>query len=141
MASLVYIAASTEFPSINQRGFVEIDGTMANAMMNPLSALLFNMVVDEALCLLDSLGRGGSLDNEGLVKCPAVAFAGDLVIFEDQDKYIPLDLAMMDGFFGRRGMQLHVGKCSLLSVALGAPNQECHKSQGRFLKFGNMYLV
>lgn len=27
---------------------------------DPLSPLLFNMVVDEALCLLNSLGRGGS---------------------------------------------------------------------------------
>lgn len=85
---------------------------------DPLSPLLFNMVVDEALCLLDSLGRGGSLGNEGIIRCPAVAFADDLVIFEDRDKYIPLDLALIDGFFARRGMQLNVGKCSLISAAL-----------------------
>lgn len=208
-------------PSIHQRGFVEIDGTMANAMItqyyirsrtesrkpfnvlsldlqkafdtvnqgavyramermglsqhlvqyvrstmedsvtsiklgnassrdirvkrgvkqgDPLSPLLFNMVVDEALCLLDSLGRGGSLDNEGSVKCPAVAFADDLVIFEDQDKYIPLDLSLMDGFFGRRGMQLNVGKCSLLSAALVPGGGKVVPRTKNAIKFKNVPL-
>lgn len=84
----------------------------------PLSPILFNAVMDELLCRLETLGRGGSLDSEGTIKCPATAFADDLLIFKDHDKHLPLDLDMIDAFLRDRGMQLNAKKCSLISGVL-----------------------
>lgn len=85
---------------------------------DPLSPILFNAVIDELLCRLQALGRGGSLDTNGNIKCPATAFADDLLIFEDHDKHLPLDLDMIDTFLRSRGMRLNAKKCSLISGAL-----------------------
>lgn len=85
---------------------------------DPLSPSLFNVVMDELLCQLSSLGRSGSLDKDGRVKCPAAAFADDIVEFEDQEKHLPLDLAIIDAFLLKRGMKLNPGKCSLISGTL-----------------------
>lgn len=87
---------------------------------DPLSPILFNFVVDELLCDLDRFGRGGSLDDNIVddVRCSSLAFADDIVILENDDKYIPLDLHHIDAFFKKRGMELNADKCSLLSAAL-----------------------
>lgn len=85
---------------------------------DPLSPILFNAVMDKLLCQLSSLGRGGSLDKDGQIKCPTAASADDIVVFEDQDKHLPLDLALIYAFLAKRGMKLNSGKCSLISGGL-----------------------
>jgi len=70
---------------------------------DPLSPILFNFVIDELLCDLDRFGRGGSLHDNIVddVRCSSLAFADDIVILENDDKYIPLDLHHIDAFFKR----------------------------------------
>jgi len=87
---------------------------------DPLSPILFNLVIDELLCDLDQLGRGGSLDDNIVddVRCSSLAFADDIVVLEEKDKYIPFELHLIDSFFKKRGMELNSDKCSLLSAAL-----------------------
>lgn len=75
---------------------------------DPLSPLLFNSVIDELLDNLMTTDCGGTLV-EG-VRCPAMAFADDIVLLDDSETNIALSLAHTVEFFQQRGMALNPKK-------------------------------
>lgn len=79
---------------------------------DPLSPLLFNLVVDELLENLNARYRGGSLP--GGTYCAAMAFADDLIIMSDHNIDMPLLLDETQEFLQRRGMLLNPAKCKSL---------------------------
>lgn len=81
---------------------------------DPLSPLLFNMVLDELLCSFDR-HHGGSISTT--INCPVLAFADDLIILEDKEVNVPAHLFMASEFFGRRGMSLNPKKTLCYSAA------------------------
>ena len=81
---------------------------------DPLSPLLFNMVVDELLDSLNGSGDKGAHLADG-VRCAAMAFADDFVLLEEEERRVPNTLAAVEGFFRARGMEVNprksVGLC------------------------------
>ena len=85
---------------------------------DPLSPLLFNIVIDEVLVGLNDGKHGGSLTRD--VHCAALAFADDVVLLEDRDVEMPLSLAKFNNFLSRRGMTLNAAKCASVSCTVAA---------------------
>lgn len=83
---------------------------------DPLSPLLFNMVMDELLVGLKSLPEYGGTLAEGL-RTPAMAFADDLILLEDEVAKVPILLSRCVDFFKERGLELNPAKCSSLSAS------------------------
>ncbi|EFA13444.2 Retrovirus-related Pol polyprotein from type-1 retrotransposable element R2-like Protein [Tribolium castaneum] len=83
---------------------------------DPLSPLLFNMVIDELLHLVDNL-PGGSTFKER-IKYPIMAFEDDLIILEDDEAHLPNTLTTINYLLIARGMTLNPAKCHALSVAI-----------------------
>ncbi|CAH2016998.1 unnamed protein product [Acanthoscelides obtectus] len=81
---------------------------------DPLSPLLFNMVIDELLSRLNDGNRGGTILPG--VKVSAMAFADDIILLEDEEVNLPLTLSEVVEFAGARGMVLNPGKCSAMVV-------------------------
>ncbi len=82
---------------------------------DPLSPLLFNMVVDELLEMLNGPGDKGARLADG-VRCAAMAFADDLVLLEEEEVRVPNTLADVEGFFAARGMEVNPRKSAGLCV-------------------------
>ena len=83
---------------------------------DPLSPLLFNLVIDELLDILDSMGSNGCAFRSG-PKCRALAFADDIVLVGEDSKDVDKLLRATSTFFERRGMVLHPDKCRALVLA------------------------
>jgi hypothetical protein len=83
---------------------------------DPLSPLLFNMVVDELLEKVNSNFRGGSLPHGS--HCAAMAFADDLVMLSDSDVEAPLMLKEVETFLRERGMGVNPAKCRALCTGV-----------------------
>lgn len=67
---------------------------------DPLSPVLFNMVVDELLAGLKLLPEYGGTLAEGF-RTPAMAFADDLILLEDEMTKVPVLLSRCVDFFKR----------------------------------------
>jgi hypothetical protein len=80
---------------------------------DPLSPMLFNMVVDELLDLL----RAGDFGAEVAagVRCPGMAFADDFVLLADSCRDLQRALDVSEAFFRRRGMCLNPAKSRVLA--------------------------
>ncbi|CAH2017715.1 unnamed protein product [Acanthoscelides obtectus] len=83
---------------------------------DPLSPLLFNLVIDELLAGLNNGERGGTILPG--VRVSAMAFADDIVLLEDQEENIPLVLDEIVEFAKSKGMALNPKKCSAMVVGL-----------------------
>ncbi|EFA11649.1 Retrovirus-related Pol polyprotein from type-2 retrotransposable element R2DM-like Protein [Tribolium castaneum] len=83
---------------------------------DPLSPLLFNMVIDELLHLVDNLPGGSTFEER--IKCPIMAFEDDLIILEDDEAHLPNTLTTINYLLIARGMTLNPAKCHALSVAI-----------------------
>lgn len=81
---------------------------------DPLSPVLFNMVLDELVCGLKNESNGGTIAPGSQVA--AVAFADDLVLLQDRDLDMTLALDKTLQFCAARGMTLNPTK----SVAIFA---------------------
>lgn len=64
---------------------------------DPLSPLLFNILIDELLTKLHTLPVGGTIGPN--IRCPAMAFADDLVLLEDDEAQFPINLGLVNDFF------------------------------------------
>ncbi|KAK9719147.1 Reverse transcriptase (RNA-dependent DNA polymerase) [Popillia japonica] len=103
---------------------------------DPLSPFLFNAVLDELLCSLQSTpGIGGTIGEE---KIPVLAFADDLLLLEDNDVLLPTTLATVANFFRLRGMSLNAKKSVSISVA--ASGGVCIPRTKPFLRVDNVLL-
>lgn len=80
---------------------------------DPLSPLLFNMVLDELLDSLDSSGRGATIQDG--IRCTAMAFADDLILMDDKEEKLTFSLSDAEIFFERRGMAINPTKSSAVS--------------------------
>ena len=80
---------------------------------DPLSPLLFNLVVDELLDTLDSSEDSGCPFSNG-TRCRVLAFADDLVLTGENAEDAKGLLHTTVAFFRRRGMTLHPEKCRAL---------------------------
>lgn len=72
---------------------------------DPLSPILFNLVIDE---LVDNLHRGefrGTIGSEEF-NCPVLAFADDLVLLCDMEDEAQLQINIAESFLKARGMFL-----------------------------------
>jgi hypothetical protein len=67
---------------------------------DPLSPLLFDMVVDELLGLLEADGCGAEIS--GGVRCPGMAFADDFVLLAETPRELQRALDLSAAFFQRR---------------------------------------
>lgn len=82
---------------------------------DPLSPLLFNLVLDELMCKLSSLPTGIDLDGTLI---PALAYADDLLLLAHSDRDMKAIINTSVDFFEARSLQLNAGKCSSISVKL-----------------------
>lgn len=80
---------------------------------DPLSPLLFNLIIDELLCDLERKMSIGGTVVPGF-KIPALAFADDIVLLEDNEINIPITIGIVTDFCRDRGMSLNASKCSAL---------------------------
>lgn len=80
---------------------------------DPLSPILFNLVIDD---MLDDLNRdadyGGSLRLG--IRVSAMAFADDVIVMEDSGA--KLVLSKISSFMADRGMNLNLRKCSVIAT-------------------------
>ena len=78
---------------------------------DPLSPLLFNMVLDELLCSLP-LSAGLHLPSGNPI--PALAYADDIILLGKNRKDADLLLSATTNFFRRLDMHLNIAKCTSL---------------------------
>lgn len=83
---------------------------------DPLSPLLFNLVVDELISNLNTDTDYGGTIVPG-VKVAAMAFADDIVLLEDNEVKLPLLISKANLFMKKRGMMLNPKKCCVLVTA------------------------
>lgn len=80
---------------------------------DPLSPIIFNIVMDELLDRVSNKYDGATLPNGE--RCSIMAFADDLLLLTDKEVDLPLMLEDTTTFLQRRGMQLNAAKCRLLA--------------------------
>lgn len=82
---------------------------------DPLSPYLFNMVVDELLCLLTNQGGGLGL---GGTRIPTIAYADDLVLLAESRADMQIMVRTTQKFLDRRGMKINPIKSTSFTVNL-----------------------
>lgn len=79
---------------------------------DPLSPILFNLVLDELLCLLEGTGKG-LLCRDG-TRMACMGYADDLVILSDTVRNAQSLLNTTGRFMRERGLDINVEKCTAL---------------------------
>lgn len=97
---------------------------------DPLSPLLFNLVVDELLSGLERDPTIGGTISSG-IKVPAMAFADDVVLMEDNEVNVPMTLGEIVSFCRGRGMALNASKCTAM-VAIAKNKKIAIKSKNNY---------
>ena len=87
---------------------------------DPLSPILFNLVIDELLVQLDKIGGYRPFKGDNDVKVHTLAFADDLVIVAETEGEMQAMIRMCEGFYAKRGMSLN-GDKSVALVRITAP--------------------
>lgn len=80
---------------------------------DPLSPLLFNVILDFLLEELHATRRGFSV---GAQRIPVLAFADDLILLADSELDLQVLLDVLSSFLFKLGMSVNVGKCGAFSV-------------------------
>lgn len=88
---------------------------------DPLSPYLFNLMLDELICILQSRNNGIPLA-EGL-NLSVLGYADDLILFADSIKAAQTVLRYTIDFFDKRGLSLNPRKCVALSVNVVPSNK------------------
>lgn len=76
---------------------------------DPISPILFNIVLDEFVQLSNTGGHGGTINNDS--KVATLAFADDLILMEDSPDRMILSLSRAGQFLRSRGMDINPQKC------------------------------
>lgn len=101
---------------------------------DPLSPILFNMVLDELLVQLEATGKGIPINNARIC---VLGYADDLIIAAESQKHATRLLKHTTEFFGRRGMSLNATKSVALSVNVNRGNKHIYTvSRGLFCSGG-----
>ncbi|KAK9747005.1 Reverse transcriptase (RNA-dependent DNA polymerase) [Popillia japonica] len=83
---------------------------------DPLSPLLFNMVMDELLDEINNHQPGGTISPD--TRVAAMAFADDIVLLEDREVDMALSITRTADFLRARGMDINVKKSVTVSAAV-----------------------
>ena len=87
---------------------------------DPLSPILFNLVLDELFALLPDW-IGAKIDN---VFVNALAFADDIVLLAETVNGMKSLLTIMENFFDKRSMRVNAGKCFSMQFLLGKKGRQ-----------------
>ena len=79
----------------------------------PLSSLLFNLILDELIVRLKSLGIGIKL-GDALIS--VMTFADNLVLLTEHSSHMLLAIKECQRFLDQKGLKVNVGKCGSLRV-------------------------
>lgn len=103
---------------------------------DPVTPFLFNTVLNELLCTLQSTpGTGGTIADE---KIPVLAFADDLLLLKNNDVHLPTILATVTSFFRLRRMSLNAKKS--ISISVEASGGVCIPRTKPFLRVDNVLI-
>lgn len=80
---------------------------------DPLSPILFNLVVDDLLKKLNTNNPAATIGES--TKISAVAFADDILLLADDPASMPLLVRSVEDFFAPRGMALNPNKCHCIA--------------------------
>lgn len=108
------LQGSTSIIKVGQRFTRPIHIRRGVKQGDPLSPLLFNLVLDELLTSINHRYRGGSLENG--MNVALMGFADDLVLLSDKQTDVPLMLDEVDQFVRARGMSVNPEKCMSLAT-------------------------
>lgn len=90
---------------------------------DPLSPILFNMVMDELLDELNYQFAGGTIDDNTSVA--AIAFADDIILLHDSQENMQAMLFLANSFIRNRGMEVNTQKSTSMSAAPLMGNKIC----------------
>lgn len=76
---------------------------------DPISPMLFNIVLDEYIQLSNAGNHGGTMVNS--VKVATLAFADDIILMEDSPDQMVASLERARRFLSERGMEINPQKC------------------------------
>lgn len=79
---------------------------------DPLSPMLFNLVLDNLLTTMNTGTQGGSVSHTA--KINIIAFVDDLVILQDDPIKLVANLAEVSNYVETRGMSINPAKCAAL---------------------------
>lgn len=82
---------------------------------DPLSPILFNLVIDELLDELNTLYTGGTITKNASVA--AIAFADDIILIHDRQDVMQTMLFTTANFIRNRGMEINIAKSTSMSAA------------------------
>ncbi|CAH1995342.1 unnamed protein product [Acanthoscelides obtectus] len=105
---------------------------------DPLSPILFNIVVDELLEYLNRNWAGGTLNSD--VRMAAMGFAYDLVIIADRVNDLQVMLGEVELFFQGRRMILNPRKCSALCAVTSSGDKRPLPITKPFLSVGGVKI-
>lgn len=84
---------------------------------DPISPLLFNLVMDELFGLLKDKHGAPYPTRDGIGgKISAVAFADDITLLCESQRGLERQISTCVKFFNRRGMKINIGKSSVLAI-------------------------
>lgn len=76
---------------------------------DPISPILFNIVMDEFVEASNARGHGGTIHDN--IKVASLAFADDVVLMEDSPEQMMVSLDRARKFLQDRGMEMNPSKC------------------------------
>lgn len=85
---------------------------------DPISPLLFNLVIDELFDFLKDKKRGAfyTKRNGERSRIAAVAFADDIVLLCDSQRHLEMQISTCVKFFTKRDMRINISKSSCLAI-------------------------
>lgn len=89
---------------------------------DPMSPILFNIVLDELICDLESRGEGLVLSEH--LKVSVLGYVDDLILVSETSRNASKLLQQANEFFEARGMSLNVDKSCALSVNVSRGQKE-----------------
>ena len=104
---------------------------------DPLSPLLFNAVVDEALCKLSRTGYGYELQGH---KFQSLAFADDLVLLASSKNGLQQSLDIILGCLSKAGLKPNPAKCRSINILKDGRGKRWVVDSRAFLTIDSQYV-
>lgn len=104
---------------------------------DPLSPVLFNMVIDELLCNID--GKGGVQMGDN-TKLSALAYADDICLCSEDRGDAGRLLSATVKFVEKRGLEINVGKCNSLTLQRVPSKKKIFVDTEPYFKIGDEFI-